>query len=176
MDQMLSFDAIVFPADDRPPHLVSLMTSPLTMQISNMPEPFRCNRVPHAEMYMDYVADTLGPRAWSFQVVDQLEGMRQKFPTPYIAFYPIVSRDGMPFPVNKGIREIQGPKFNEAQAWRGNIIVAKYRDTGYYAMMDATIADFPIVKNWFSTNLPDPRRLHEATAPPVTSFNPGQAF
>lgn len=176
MDPMLAFDAVLFPADDRPPHLVALMTSPLSMPISNPPEPFRCGRVPHPEMYMDYIAEGLGPRSWRFkvrdssahsdirpltigdlpwrlQVVEQLEGMNKKFPSPYIVFYPTVSRDGMPFPANKCAREVQGRCFNEANAWRGNIILAKYRDLDYSAMMDASMADFPILKNWLSTNI-----------------------
>ncbi|KZT74502.1 hypothetical protein DAEQUDRAFT_195611 [Daedalea quercina L-15889] len=150
MDQMLAFDAILFPADERPPHLVSLMTSPLATPISNPPEPYRCGRVPHPEMYMDYIAEGLGPRSWKFQVIEQLEGMTKKFSTPYIVFYPTVSRDGMPFPVNKCIKEIQADKYQESKAWRGNVIVAKFRDQEYASMMDATMADFPIVKNWLS--------------------------
>lgn len=153
MDPMLAFDAVLFPADDRPPHLVALMTSPLSMPISNPPEPFRCGRVPYPEMYMDYIAEGLGPRSWRFKVVEQLEGMNKKFPSPYIVFYPTVSRDGMPFPANKCAREVQGRCFNEANAWRGNIILAKYRDLDYSAMMDASMADFPILKNWLSTNI-----------------------
>ena len=43
--------------------------------------------------------------------------MLKKFPTPYIVYYPAVSRDGMPFPVNKCIREIQGPLYDDARAW-----------------------------------------------------------
>ncbi|TFY58568.1 hypothetical protein EVJ58_g6347 [Rhodofomes roseus] len=150
MDQMLAYDAILFPADERPPHLVSLMTSPLTTPMPNPPEPFRCGRMPHPEMYMDYIAEGLGPRSWRFQVIENLEGMTRKFATPYIVFYPIVSRDGMPFPLNKGVREIQGDNYEEAKAWRGNLVVAKYRDQEYASMMDASMADFPIVKNWLS--------------------------
>ncbi|KAI0733465.1 hypothetical protein C8Q72DRAFT_967355 [Fomitopsis betulina] len=150
MDQMLAFDAILFPADERPPHLVSLMTSPLTTPLNNPPEPYRCGRMPHPEMYIDYIAEGLGPRSWRFQVIELLEGMTKKFATPFIIFYPIVSRDGMPFPINKCIKEIQGDKFHEAKGWRGNVVVAKYRDQEYTSMMDATMADFPIVKNWLS--------------------------
>jgi len=152
MDRIVSYDAIVFPADDRPPHLVALMSSPLTMDFTNPPEPYHCGRMPHPEMYMDYIVEGLGPRSWRFQVIEQLDGMNKKFPSPYILFYPTVSRDGMPFPVNKCIREIQGQVFNEAKAWRGNILIAKYRDPSYSAMMDASMADFPILKNWLSTN------------------------
>ena len=117
MDQMLAFDAILFPADERPPHLVSLMTSPLTTPINNPAEPYRCGRMPHPEMYMDYIAEGLGPRSWRFQVrdpppyiavlglhpltlissprqvIEQLEGMTKKFSTPFIVFYPTVSRE-----------------------------------------------------------------------------------
>lgn len=84
--------------------------------------------------------------------MEALIGMNKKFSTPYIIFYPTVSRDGMPFPINKCVREIQETNFNEAAAWRGNILVAKYRDQDYSAMMDASMADFPIVKNYLATH------------------------
>ena len=87
------------------------------------------------------------------QLVEALDGMVKKFPTPYIIFYPFVSRDGMPFPVNKCIREIQGHVFDESRPWCGNLVVAKYRDTDYSAMTDASMADFPIIKNYLSTHL-----------------------
>ena len=87
------------------------------------------------------------------QLIEALDGMLKKFPTPYIVFYPVVSRDGMPFPVNKCIREIQSDRFDEARAWRGNLVVAKYKDVNYSGMMDASMADFPIIKNYLSTHL-----------------------
>lgn len=86
------------------------------------------------------------------QVIEALDGMSKKFTTPYIIFYPTISRDGMPFPINKCIREIQGSFYNESAAWRGNVVVAKYKDTRYSAMMNASMADFPLVKNWFSSH------------------------
>ena len=79
--------------------------------------------------------------------------MTKPFATPYIMFYPTVSRDGMPFPVNKFIRETQGRHYQEAKAWRGNIVVAKYRDLDYSAMTNASIADFPLIKNYLTTHL-----------------------
>jgi hypothetical protein len=33
--------------------------------------------------------------------------MNKKFANPYIIYYPVVSRDGMPFPVNRTVRDIQ---------------------------------------------------------------------
>lgn len=78
--------------------------------------------------------------------------MNRKFACPYIIFYPVVSRDGMPFPINRGIREMQGPAFVEAQAWRGNIVVAKYRDNPFSSMLNASMADFPILKNYLLTH------------------------
>ena len=86
------------------------------------------------------------------QLIEALDGMIKKFPTPYIVFYPVVSRDGMPFPVNKGVREIQGRSYREELAWRGNIIVAKYRDSPFTSMVDASMADFPIIKNYLLTH------------------------
>lgn len=83
--------------------------------------------------------------------MDKLEGMSKKFATPYILFYPTVSRDAMPFPTNKCIREMQGTFYREPAAWRGNIVVAKYVDATYSAMAHASMADFPILKNYLST-------------------------
>ncbi|KAI0637707.1 hypothetical protein C8Q77DRAFT_1153431 [Trametes polyzona] len=149
--RMTTYDAIMFPADDRPPHVVPLMTSGLSLSAPGI-EPYRCGRVPHPEVYMDYIADQLGSSAWNFHLIEALDGMLTKFSTPYILFYPVVSRDGMPFPVNKCIREIQGDRFDEARAWRGNLVVAKYKDNKYSVMTDASMADFPLIKNYLSTH------------------------
>lgn len=78
--------------------------------------------------------------------------MNKKFAQPYVVFYPVVSRDGMPFPINKCIREIQGKGFREGIAWRGNIIVAKYRESPFSSMVNGSIADFPILRNYFMTH------------------------
>jgi hypothetical protein len=79
--------------------------------------------------------------------------MNRKFASPYIIFYPVVSRDGMPFPINKTIQSIQGRGYREDSAWRGNIVVAKYRDNDpFNAMIDASMADFPILKNYLLTH------------------------
>jgi len=75
--------------------------------------------------------------------------MKQRFTDPYVVFYPTISRDGMPFPVNKCIREIQGKSFREESAWRGNVVVAKYRDSPFSSLVNGSISDFPIVKNFF---------------------------
>jgi len=108
--------------------------------------------MPHPEVFMDYVAEGLGSRAWKYQLVEALDGMNRKFANPYIIFYPTVSRDGMPFPVNKSIREIQGRAFNDEYAWRGNIVIAKYCDNPFSSMIDASMADFPILKNYLLTH------------------------
>jgi hypothetical protein len=103
--------------------------------------------------------------------VEALDGMNKKFTNPYIIFYPVISRDGMPFPVNKAIREIQGKAFREELGWRGNIVVAKYRDSRFSVMTNASMADFPILKNYLSTH-PSPIRVSEPpslTARPVAS-------
>lgn len=78
--------------------------------------------------------------------------MNRKFANPYIIFYPTVSRDGMPFPINKTIRDIQARAFKEEYAWRGNIVVAKYRDNPFSSMTNASMSDFPILKNYFLTH------------------------
>lgn len=72
MDQLVSFDALVIPSDERAPHIASLMTSPLSL--ANIPasasqaEVYRAGRMPHPEILMDYIAEGLGPRAWRYQV------------------------------------------------------------------------------------------------------------
>ena len=66
-NDMPTFDAILFPADDRTPHVVPLMTSAHGVP-SGQAEPYRCGRVPHPEVYMDYIADQLGSQAWRYHV------------------------------------------------------------------------------------------------------------
>lgn len=78
--------------------------------------------------------------------------MNRRFANPYIIFYPVVSRDGMPFPVNKTIRDIQGQAFRPEYAWRGNIVVGKYRENAFTSLVNASMADFPILKNYFLTH------------------------
>ncbi|KAJ3802656.1 hypothetical protein GGU11DRAFT_521654 [Lentinula aff. detonsa] len=147
MEQIINFDAILFPADGRSPSLVSLMTSPMTTthHSSYTQNP---TRMPHPEVHMDYIDENLGSRAWKYQLVEALDGMNRKFACPYIIFYPVISRDGMPFPINKAIKDMQGQAYNEEHAWRGHIVVGKYRDNPFTSMMDISMADFPILKNY----------------------------
>lgn len=83
-----------------------------------------------------------------------LDGMNKKFTNPYVIFYPVLSRDGMPFPINKCLKEIQGPNYRESTAWRGNLIIAKFHDGQLSAFIDASMADFPILKNYLSKHYP----------------------
>ncbi|KAF4588045.1 hypothetical protein EYR38_010006 [Pleurotus pulmonarius] len=130
--------------------MVSLTTSPVPDRHAyNTLHP---PRMPHPEEFMDYIAKDLGLRAWKYQLVEALDGMNRKFTNPYIIFYPTVSSDGLPFPINNFLREIQGPAFKETLAWRGNILVAKYRDNPFSSMMNASMADFPILKNYLTTH------------------------
>ena len=96
-----------------------------------------------------------------------LDGMNKKFVNPYVIFYPVLSRDGMDFPVNKCLREIQGPNYRESQAWRGNLVIAKFRDEQLSAFMDASMADFPILKNYLSKHYPP---MVSATVSPFLLF------
>ncbi|EJD01292.1 uncharacterized protein FOMMEDRAFT_88853 [Fomitiporia mediterranea MF3/22] len=152
MDDLLSYDAILFPADGRPPQVVELPTSPLTRTNPQTGQLILVSVMPHPEVHMDTITDTPNQRAWRVQVVESLDGMTMNFANPYIIFYPTMSRTGAPFPVNRAIREIQGSFFNESTAWRGNIIVAKYRGGGndpFMSLIDISMADFPILKNYF---------------------------
>src|SRR6266576_1930438 len=83
--------------------------------------------------------------------------MNKKFANPYIIYYPVVSRDGMPFPVNRTVRDIQeevnkGRRLREDQLWRGNLVAAKFADDRFTQMTDASMADFPILKNFLGTH------------------------
>ncbi|KAF9481998.1 hypothetical protein BDN70DRAFT_485787 [Pholiota conissans] len=145
-----TFEAIMFPSDGRPAHCVSLMTSPSKGVDPLNPSVKLPVRMPHPEVYMDYVPEELGVKAWKFETITYLEGMTRRFTNPYVVFYPVVSRDGLPFPVNKNLREMQGSRFNPEYAWRGNLVVGKYRESPFSSLMDASMADFPLIKNWFS--------------------------
>ena len=68
MDLMQSFDAILFPADGRPPHVVSLMTSPASFNNPQAPAQTSTARVPHPEVHMEYIAEDPNLRAWHYQV------------------------------------------------------------------------------------------------------------
>jgi hypothetical protein len=69
MDLMQSFDAILFPADGRcKPRIVSLMTSPASFSNPHAPAQMSTARVPHPEVYMEYIAVDPNLRAWHHQV------------------------------------------------------------------------------------------------------------
>jgi hypothetical protein len=87
-----------------------------------------------------------------FQLIESLDGMNKKFTSPYVVFYPTVSRDGMPFPINKCIQDIQGSAFREEMAWRGNVVVGKYTGHPFSNLVNASMADYPIIKNYFMTH------------------------
>jgi len=152
MERIVNFNAILFPSDGRPPTIVQLMTSPMTLPGHHASYINNPSRMPHPEVHMDYIAENLGSRAWKYQLVEALDCMNRKFANPYIIFYPVVSRDGLPFPINKTIRDIQGRGFHEQAAWRGNILIGKYRDNPFSSLMDASMADFPIIKNYLLTH------------------------
>ena len=75
----------------------------------------------------------------------------------YIIYYPVVSRDGMPFPVNRTVHDIQeevnkGRRLPEEQLWRGDLVAAKFTDDHFTQTVDASMADFPILKNFLGTH------------------------
>ncbi|KAI9061992.1 hypothetical protein FKP32DRAFT_1612708 [Trametes sanguinea] len=161
LDSVTTFDAIFLPSlgsETRMPSLVPLFAP---VHTSGLPisrdAPYACGRTPHPEIHMDYIATIPDEQVWGFHCIEALEGMvveQFKFRTPYILFYPLLSRDGMPFPKNRCIQAMQGERFDKARAWKGDIIVAKYSDIEYSKMIDASMADFPIIKNYLSTHCP----------------------
>jgi hypothetical protein len=83
--------------------------------------------------------------------------MNKKFANPYIIYYPCVSCDGRLFPMNRIVRDIQEEvnkcrRLSEDQLWRGNLVAAKFADDRFMQMMDASMADFPILKNFLGTH------------------------
>ncbi|KAI9069208.1 hypothetical protein FKP32DRAFT_1608332 [Trametes sanguinea] len=160
MEPMASFDTIFLPAranEARIPTLVPLFAPKHVFPSKCMEAPYMCGRMPHPEQYMDYVANTPGKQVWGFHCIEALEGMvieKYKFSRPYVLFYPLLSRDGMPFPVNGCIQAMQGEWFDKRKAWEGDIIIAKYSDPEYSEMIDVSMADFPIIKNYLSTHRP----------------------
>ncbi|PAV21134.1 hypothetical protein PNOK_0376100 [Pyrrhoderma noxium] len=124
--------------------------------------------MPHPEVHMNTVADIPNQRAWRVQLVDSLEGMTKNFANPYIIFYPVVSRTGAPFPINRAIREIQGRSYSDDNAWRGNIIVAKYRGGGNDPFMCALPAVQSVerfLSHHFRSQLSHPFILNETFTP-----------
>ncbi|KAN0141544.1 hypothetical protein V8E53_000006 [Lactarius tabidus] len=178
MDLMRSFDAILFPADGRPPHVVSLMTSPASFSNPHTPAQTNAARVPHPEVHMEYITEDPDMRAWHYLIIEALDMMNKKFANPYIIYYPAISRDGMPFPVNRTVRDIleelnKGRCCCDDQLWRGNLVAAKFADSHFEEMMDASMADFPILKNFLATHS-SPIRITTtaATAPASATATP----
>jgi len=104
------------------------------------------SRVPHPELHMH-----LGEGAWIGQPIHALYGMTRGLTNPYLIFYNPNPRAGV---VNQCIREIQGRGFREDKAWRGDIVVAKYRSIATGDMLHCTAADFPLIKNYFALHYP----------------------
>lgn len=72
MEKMASYEAIHFPADERSPHLVPLITSNATSFSSHgesSQQPLLpIGKVPHPEMYMDFIAEGVGTLGWKTHV------------------------------------------------------------------------------------------------------------
>ncbi|KAI0034434.1 hypothetical protein K488DRAFT_39381, partial [Vararia minispora EC-137] len=152
MEQFQYFDALLFPADGKAPHLVKLMTTPASYATQYSPSARGEGRMPHPEIHMEFIAENV-PGSWDYQAaIRALDGMRNKFAQPYMIFFPVVSRDGMPFPINRTLREVQGDWYQSNHAWRGNVVVAKYRDATFKQLVNMTMADYPIIKNYLSTH------------------------
>jgi hypothetical protein len=62
------------------------------------------------------------------QHVDALNFMTAPLARPYTIFYPVISRDGMPFPENQCVREIQQGRALRGNLWRGDLVIAAYTD------------------------------------------------
>ena len=102
--------------------------------------------------------------------------MNKKFANPYIIYYPVVSQDGMPFPVNRTVQDIQeevnkGCQLCQELLWCGNIVAAKFTNNRFTQMMDASIADFPILKNFLGTHVSPGSASASSSTVPVSQHN-----
>lgn len=77
------------------------------------------------------------------------------FPKLYIVFYSVISKDGLSFEVNHWIHHIQEDQHNQSNAWCGDIIVVKYKDSRLLKMVNISMADWPIIKLFFQENTPE---------------------
>lgn len=75
-------------------------------------------------------------------------------PHSYLIFYPARQRSGAAPPVNTCIAEIQGRGYREDKAWRGDVVVAKYRNVESGDIVSCSASDFPLVKNYFALHYP----------------------
>lgn len=106
------------------------------------------------------------------KVIARLDGMSKQLDEPYIVFYPVISSDGRSFPVNRTIRSIQCKKWRPEVAWRGNLIVAKYKDKHCLQMTDARMGDYALMSNWFLTHN-SPVRTETSSLQLPTPSTPG---
>ena len=77
--------------------------------------------------------------------------MTKNFEKPYIIFYPLVDRTGNFMPANEAILNIQGNNNPGTTAWKGDIIIAKFRGgvgDPFSSIIDISMADFAILKNY----------------------------
>ncbi|KAI0054752.1 hypothetical protein BV25DRAFT_1789715, partial [Artomyces pyxidatus] len=155
MNHITFADVLVVPTGGRWPSIQRLSVTPVAFT-----DPYGLQTisdttasVPHPEVFMEHIAkDT--PQAWGSQIIPALDGMNKEFTQPYILYYPSLSQDGMPFPINNTLAEIQGKKFDKERAWRGNLVIAKYTDKTYTRLTHMSIADYPVLKNYLSTHYP----------------------
>ncbi|EMD30843.1 hypothetical protein CERSUDRAFT_26886, partial [Gelatoporia subvermispora B] len=108
--------------------------------------------MPFPEVLLPYINMQLRQHAWNWVDITRLSEMTEDLPYGFIAFYGKASKDGHAFPLNQNIQSIQQNKFNKASAWRGDIIVAKYTDAKFSNMQHISMADWPVLKNFFQTH------------------------
>ena len=68
MDDLLSYDTILFPADVRQPLIVELPATPVTQTDPLTGQLVLVSFFPHPGVHMDGIADDPSRRAWGWQV------------------------------------------------------------------------------------------------------------
>ena len=144
---MEAYDAILFPVHG-PAKIFPLMTS-LDSLLDPVTGARRTTRTPHPELYM-----SLSGSGLVCERIASLYGMNRTFSDAFVVFYAAGQRSEAALAVNACIAEIQGRGFREQAAWRGDVVVVKYRNVDNGDIVCCPASDFPLVKNFFALHYP----------------------
>ena len=99
---------------------------------------------------------------WMCGDINHIPGEKELPICPYQIFYPVISATGQPFPINLSIQLAQGRAFEEASAWRGDIIVIKHLGDPQRQIVDADYKDIGVLITYFQRSYPlfPPSFLH----------------
>jgi len=168
-----TLDAFLFPAIGVP-RMFQLTTVPEAV-VNPVTGRSRLINRPHPSLYVSISHN----EDWQSKSWQTLSGMTADLPNPYVChtelatihqtnptcttrclrsfvvFYPQRQQSGEPLPINQAIAEIQGTRQRSQQAWKGDIIVAKYESLASGTIIDMAPSDYVYIKNWFTFSYPE---------------------